>query len=456
MKFRLLTLVLAATLLSVATPALAARATDVLDANDGDQIPLDFEIDVEFRQEMEWAMISRERNAADGNQVLTLNQDEFVYEELKQTLDITGRIGIWRDVEFHFTFPVTLNETSKGKPSGHWRNKYWSAIYPWQSLAAGGTLSQQPTSYFNGGPSLLADRVFGYINWESVRSGFGDMTLGFAWAPLNNERDDTFPSWKLAFDLGLPTGSEQNPRMETSAANSLKGTNPSSNVGRKVLTFNLSTAISKRFGFSDPYFGGNIKIPVGVGTHLKDPRIIGGFMVGNEFILFERFYKREKEPLWKIAFDFRASATIYGRGQDFTGVTDPLAWRRDKENTDNETYWPDDLRRVTSSTGVERPVDYFAYDGAPEYEVPIEDRYTYIEALVGLHFVLYHYVLIGTQYTFGHRTDHFLSLPSKVNDLDLRNLNSSGYNAQINETGARIRKEGSFVFSLSWSLGITF
>lgn len=424
-----------------AQPLHAALSTDVIDAFDDNNDPFDFVLQLDFIQEHEWAMITRERNTLSTLAPNMLKQNEYVYRHIKSRLDITGRLGLYKDLEFHFTLPVHIEERYTGKMSDHWRGKYWGGAY-------------NPANPFEPGrPSLMTDRVFGFASWESIHRGFGDMTLGFSYSPVSQQRDRWWPSWILTFDMQLPSGPEQSPTMEQSASSALKGVADDIGVGKKLLRFILKTAISMRVGAAEPYFGMFYAGPVAVGTYIKDPRHEGGFHIGTEAVAYELWPEDANEPLWKMAFDFRLSATIFGRGQDFTPITDPLAWRRDKDNTSGMTYWPDDPR----AKDPDNPAIHYLYDGrAPAYRLPTADRHTYVEARVGAYGILYHYILVKLETSVGHRTEHFLSLPSSLDAETLRPADLSGYTTQIDEIGARVRLAQSLVVAYTLTLGLLY
>ncbi|RJO68589.1 MAG: hypothetical protein C4523_07535 [Myxococcales bacterium] len=433
----------------LACPSLveAARLTDVLDAANGKNDPIDFTMSVDFKQEFEWAMITRERNTLSSLEKMMLNQNEFSYKAVKNQIIVNGAVGLYHDLEFHIKMPISVSETYTGSMSGHWRDKFWGGEY---STAP---ISQQSRSELTPGPSLLTDRVFGFASWKTVHSGFGDMTIGFSYAPLSEERDEMWPSWVVTLDMQLPTGPEQKPKMDPAASSLLKGTASGIGVGEKLFSFIFATAISKRAGVADPYFGMHYKAPIAVGGLIGDPRHEGGFLLGTEIVAYEEIPSNTKEPEWKVAFDLRLSTTLYGKGQNFNEITDALAWRKDKDNDASNTFWPIDPRGSATSPHV-----YYYYPGgrAAAYELPTEGRYAYIEGLVGFYATIYHYLLLKAECAVGHRTEHFLSLPESVDSYTLRPLPSDGYHTQINEVGARVKKEKSLVVAYTLTIGLTY
>ncbi len=427
------------TLLMATAPAFAARITDIIDAADDNDDPFDFCLLIDFSQEFEWAKLTRERNVNNSIEKLMLSHNEFDIKSVKHQLDITGKFGLYHDLEFHFILPITLNQETDGKMSQHWRDKYWGGSYSPDDISVGGR------------PSLLTDYVFGFPAWNSVHRGFGDMIIGFSYAPLSEQRDPEYPNFVVTLDMQLPSGPEQNPKMEPSAANLLKGTGNGINVGEKLFAFIFDIKISKRAGIADPYFGIHYKLPIALSGLIQDPRHEGGILLGTELVAFERIPDNENnEPLWKVAFDLGLETTFFGRGQTFNELVDPAAWRRDKSNdaNTNTTYWPNDPRR---------PQVFYYFDGqAPEYTLPIEDRFLEARGNVGFYAILYHYLQIRSGFTIAHRTEHYLSQAEKIDSTTLRPADMSGYYTQINEVGTRVKKERSLVIGYNISIGLTF
>lgn len=445
----LLSVLLLAGLLAFASAAYAAKVTDVLDAADGADGPLDIDLSVDFSQHFESGVITRERNTSLSVDRTMLHQDEFVWKSQTSEMAFKGRIGLYHDLELHFTLPVTISEKNNGWLSGHWRNKFW-----------GGTTERyNPTStaFSFRSASLLNERIFGYPSWETMRSGFGDMTLGLAYAPLSEDRDRYYPTMLLGFDVILPSGKKTEPSMDSSSKNQFTGTNgnqaKNKGVGKKLATFILKTAISKRLGAADPYFSLEYRIPVNAGGYIKNPRQEGRFMLGTEAVAYERKLEKENEPFFKIAFDVCLSATLYGKGQDYSPITDPLAWRKDKNNTANEIYWEDDPRAKNLAASDY----YYSYNGkAPAYVLPTMDSYVYVQGTAGFYAILGHYFQVRSDFSIGHRGTHYLSLPKKIDSQTLRPADRSGYNTQINETGTRVQLYQSLVMSYTMSLGFLY
>jgi hypothetical protein len=78
------------------------------------------------------------------------------------------------------------------------------------------------------------------------RSGLDQLHLGLVWAPMNQQRDSTKPTWKLGGELRLPVG--QTMRLDPTDPGSTDG------VGRGLYEVKLSTSMARRLSWAEPFF----------------------------------------------------------------------------------------------------------------------------------------------------------------------------------------------------------
>src|SRR6185436_12693827 len=86
------------------------------------------------------------------------------------------------------------------------------------------------------------------------RKGFQYLGVGITWAPFNQARDDTKPTWTLNFDARLDVGKDMRFDPANPDANTAVG------LGYHQLLF--STFVSKRFRYFEPYFGAWYNRPI--------------------------------------------------------------------------------------------------------------------------------------------------------------------------------------------------
>lgn len=255
-------------LFSMSMSAQAADLTDVVDAAEEDD-PFDFHLEPRFKSTIKRAKITREapcnpnvtEDPLTGDQAVDRNsrlryprlveegrcsEPDTVYnKELRgwrriDQLDILGNIGLYKDVELHFTLPFIFRDVRGVHFAGNGGD-------PTEPIVDTDNSSVDPSNQRiiediqRNGEDFTTFRLFDVRdgNEGPTRSGFGDMSLGLAWNPFNQERDDTKATLLLGFDYLIPTGTVA------------KGGNEG--VGRGVHELQLTVAASKRFRYLDPY-----------------------------------------------------------------------------------------------------------------------------------------------------------------------------------------------------------
>ncbi len=424
----------------------AAEYTEIRDAADEDD-PFDFMLGVTFKQEFEMARFSRERNEfyKETSQGEKLNQPEYELWSNRKYVEVDARFGLYHDLEFHVKLPVYTQEDNDLNMEDIWRKWYWTGA---------------PASSYSV-PSLMNDGVTGYTSWGATRAGFGDMRFGFVYGIMNEDREPAFPRFNLGFDITVPTGKEKSPVIHSANA----GTNPyrgtaQGGAGDGLVVFHLYTALSKKYGAADPYMGFHGDFPVSTGGYIETPANRGGFTLGIEVTAFEMKPSEDSkadvpgdEPLWKIAADFRLGLSAVGRGQEFNALVEGLGWR-----LDNDDAWGVDPRSNVSSSSV-NPISsaHYNYGGeAASFELPTHQPYMEIEALIGWHFKLYHFLQLESSVSVKHRTAHFIAIPDQINASTLRPADQDGYNNQIEETSARVRYERDVIIGYTVGLALTY
>src|SRR6185369_9525999 len=87
-----------------------------------------------------------------------------------------------------------------------------------------------------------------------TRAGIEYLGLGLTWAPFNQARDDTKPTWTIGFDTRLDVGKDMRFDPANPDANTAVG------LGYHQLLFR--TDVSRRFKYFDPYFGAWFNWPI--------------------------------------------------------------------------------------------------------------------------------------------------------------------------------------------------
>lgn len=237
-----LTALLACALLPA--PAGAAEITRVASSFADADRPFGFHLDVAWSHLRNQTKIVREAYQEGDSQDVA----ELMYERTENRITPALHVGIFRDLELRVQLPVVLGMDQRwGYPSG--TSEENSTLFN-NCVAASGALLA-PGCAANGTGS---NPVF-QVPATSYRGGLGNLSLGVAWAPLQQRREDADPTWLLAFDYEVPTASRWNPGVQDSP--SVRGA-----VGDRVHKLTFSTAFSRKVGAVDPYFRIHYTLPV--------------------------------------------------------------------------------------------------------------------------------------------------------------------------------------------------
>ncbi len=238
----------------------AAQITDVLSLDTKRKIPT-FKLDVQTAQTWTSGQIQREYHCTnrkpDGSVIRPgmdgydpncpfepriLSANELDYKRSSTTMDITARLGVWKNLELGILVPLVLHDTesmdffSQGSGSNNLvqvkpycrpgdRNCSLSSIYREDA---------------EGNPSVDYS-LFALPATGPTRAGFGDMIFSLAWTPYNQKSDATAATWLLKVDWLAPTGKLMKP--------------DNSHVGKGLHELTLWTVMSRRFASTDPYLG---------------------------------------------------------------------------------------------------------------------------------------------------------------------------------------------------------
>jgi hypothetical protein len=485
------------------SPAQAADVTDVVDAADGDD-PFDLSIKPRFTQTLERSLIRREYPCdPDATQ-----QDLRAYPRLDtrcaepsvvfrkemeaerdiNRLDVDVQIGLYKDVELHMTLPYVFSDQRRLKFATGDRDVESvtadnSSVDPADARVES-DIRNNVTSEANANDLnrqyFSTYRLFslaGDGNEGPSRAGFGDMKVGLAWNPFNDQRDDTKATLKLQFDYTIPTG-------EVAKAGN-------EGVGRGLHELQWTIASSKRFRYLEPYFSVSYILPVpagnslfdklGAGQNLTSPGQRAEILFGSEFIPYE-----EADEGRKFAIDIGFLWGFTSEGRDYSPLFEALSSSqcngltpneiRDAINAVRDPAIPDTretINRAACRWILDQPGNA---DGSPVYNLNAEnvgdlafshngitdhEAYATFGANVGLLFQPNPYVGLKTRFRLQHQQEHFLTAARTGRDsgdendtvkFDDPNERNPAYNPTLDSVGNRFRMEESLIFS--WDVGL--
>lgn len=283
--------------------------TDVADAADGDD-PFDAYVRFGFQQSRTSGTIRRETTDGSG---IPSYQSIGDYQRVRNVLEIGADVGLFHDLALTFRLPVILSDS------------YTIGV---------GDAGSPVTADLTGGTENLFNLPFS----SPTRSGIDTMHLGFAWAPLNQNRVHEVPSWVILGDVGLPVGPRLRPCLtpsqcatrDSGGAFSLGSGDPG--ISRGNVIFHLETRVSRRHRYVEPYFGlgATMELPTGARSTFQPvgnlngyqhtlPPIVGELTLGSAFIPWENLPSNQR-----FVIDARFTAAYVSNGRDYSPLYDLL------------------------------------------------------------------------------------------------------------------------------------
>ncbi|HUH00440.1 MAG TPA: hypothetical protein VML75_00515 [Kofleriaceae bacterium] len=219
-------------------PVAAGPHSEVASAFDeGDEFDLHVTIDYELDSRR--ATIRREQAGLPGtgpDDPIPL-VDDLRFESLRHTLTPRLELSIFTDLAITFALPIIIRDT---------RSLSLDGIAPGASttisdglLPATGFDANDPTGpgFTNANDSMIFR--------GPARAGLDQVHVGMVWAPMNQARDDTKPTWKLGAALRVPVGGIMKfDRMDPEG---------DTGVGRGLWEVHIYTTIAKQLTWAEPF-----------------------------------------------------------------------------------------------------------------------------------------------------------------------------------------------------------
>jgi hypothetical protein len=321
-------------LLTLAASAQAAEITRVASSFEPNA-PFGMFVDATYEFTRERGKITREWYQMNDS----VDVSEMRYQLLDQRLNIDLHLGLYKDLEFHYRLPIVFQQDrswffAQGTDQTN-STIYNNCLNADGSLVSGAAPSGSARACQQTQPLFTFDPNKGAA---SYRSGIGDMTFGLAWAPLNQKKDESNPTWVIAVDYTAPMFDAIDPSLATSETQH-------GAINNKIHKYKFSTSISKRVSFAEPYFQLHYTLPwLGPGyysncdhpspdrmalpqncghdvwtrseTGIRPPHV-GGFIFGTEINAYD-----EPQAHRKFAIDARAAVTYVSEGRYYNEMSD--------------------------------------------------------------------------------------------------------------------------------------
>jgi len=218
---------------SVATAGPHTDIASAFDKNDAFDLFVSFDYILAIHN----ANVRRENVGAPGtgpNDPLPI-QDDLKFSSMRHTLVPKLAIGVFTDMNISFALPIVINDTrSLDLANGVTRTGSSTIIDG--ILPMNGFNSDDPGVGFPSGNEIFRG---------PTRRGLDQFHMGLTWAPMNQSRDDTKPTWKLGAEARLAIGTTKK----------FDRADPKGNtgVGRGLNEVRLWTTIAKRTGWAEPF-----------------------------------------------------------------------------------------------------------------------------------------------------------------------------------------------------------
>lgn len=288
--------------------------TTVIDALDDDD-PFDATLSATFRQQWKSANVRRESYlqqsgyATGGFTPATANVAS--YSQSVTTLELGADIGIWKDLALSLRLPFILADR--------------------RALEAPDGSTADPERLGDGS----GQELFAVPMRSPTRSGVDWIGVGLSYAILNQQRDDTKPTWVIGAEGRFAVGSRIRACNDGAPVKCPDPINPALSrdpgISRGMNTYVVQTVFSRRLGYVEPYAGFRFlaETPQGNtdfarssatrGTIRSAPPMIGTMTVGVEVFPWER-----RETFSRLGLDFKLRGSYHSAGRDYSELFDAL------------------------------------------------------------------------------------------------------------------------------------
>jgi hypothetical protein len=324
--------------LATTPPARAADITDLASAFDEDN-PFDFRLRVRYDHVWKTSQIKRELEGINPSALMPqdriLTVKDLFYRQESDILTLRAEAGLFQDLQLNVELPVILNQTSSisfdqeagdgcrfgNDANPNCVNAMNSTTIRDGILPAGGFDAQRSGATL-GGNRVFNSPVRGANGGGSAGDSFDVFIVGLSWAPVNQRRDDTKPTWTLSIEGAFSIGNI----MKFDRAR--PGDNHA--VSEGVHRIFARTAISKRYRYFDPYIGFWYMYPIarddslfkdyGPAQKTKNPQQMGGTVFGVEMIPYEK-----PSDAYKFAIDLTGRIWAHFNGKGYSEMWEVFA-----------------------------------------------------------------------------------------------------------------------------------
>lgn len=304
--------------------------------DEGDKFDVYFRLDYGF--DVRRSAIKREYAGYPGTlptDPLPLVKD-LVFKSSRHTLTPSVEMGVFKDIALTLALPIVISDSR----TLEFDQRASPCVFP-----GGGT----PTCIDRTNSTTVQDGLLPPTGFDSNdptgpgftdtsdptifrgpnRAGLDQVHLGIIWAPMNQARDDTKPTWKLGVEGRFAIGSPM----------TFNRSNPgdASGVGRGVHEVKLWTSMAKRIGWAEPSFEAWWVAPFALKSGSAFEEIEPAFgqvrtgpqqRAGTEFG-FEAITWEKPEANQRVSLDFKARLEGMFEGRNYTDMWEVFQYAGD-------------------------------------------------------------------------------------------------------------------------------
>jgi hypothetical protein len=289
--------------------------TDVIDAFDGPDDPIDFNVRLSFARSQENASISRERNPAGAFAVDSVHVAD--YQSVRSELVLSADVGLYKDLMLYGALPLVFSDTRELRLPESARCD--SSACQHRARTVDTVLNDAP-------PESDASPVFqpSPLAAARTRSGIPAVDIGLAWGIMNQYRQPGMPTWVVLVESRFSVGSPMKACLAGSSCDPGKS--------RGTTRMLLGTRWSYRYRIVEPYLGldhafewasGADKAfePTGDRLHFADTSLpsVTGLTIGGTIVPWEH-----RGRFQQFSIDLRGRADYVSAGRDYTPLFDVL------------------------------------------------------------------------------------------------------------------------------------
>lgn len=277
--------------------------------------------DLEYRYELDSSTVAREGIGAGSDPLEPIRRtDDLAFHQFRHVLTPRAEIGVFRDTWVSFALPIIITQARELELADG-IDRASSTTLRDGLLPMGGFDARDPAA---APPGNMVFRGVG-------RAGLDQVHVGLGVAPMNQDRDDTKPTWKLRADLLLAVGKVM--KFDSMDPGSETG------VSRGVHEVRISTSFDRRFRWVEGWFelfwqrpiatkSGSLFEDPGFGATNASPSQRAGISAG-----LELYAVNDKVTGNRIGVDLGAKAIAHFEGREYTEMWEVFAFAGDSRRS---------------------------------------------------------------------------------------------------------------------------